>query len=117
VSGFTKTSRNPSIVRAFMVHRRGDSNDGIVELRWKPEPDLSQDWLGVDGTTQSDGFVVLNSQASAAPELAPQGTSLKPKVGKFLAKEHLQRYLEAEGVSLSGFSCLRVTLLVLFGAH
>ena len=64
ISGFTKTSIDPPIVRGFRIARQ---QDGSVDLRWKSDPANEKDWRGESGFGNTPGFFLLR----AAPRNLP----------------------------------------------
>jgi hypothetical protein len=65
LSGFTKTPKDPSIVRGFKVFR---NEDGEVELRWKADPAMEEEWRGENGLPGTRGYIIFASLPSGIPQ-------------------------------------------------
>ena len=85
---FTSPSGH-SGVHAFRIFR---TDDGTVELRWKRDAGLEKEWLGVDGTPTSPGFVLLNGLPVGVPKDIPALNSSLPK--QYLAQVTGARMME-----------------------
>ena len=94
LSGFTKTSWDSLIVRAFKACRQ---RSGIVEILWKVDPATDKYWRGEDGY-QSHGFHMLKSIPLGAPlEIAASGLKASLYAHQ-LTKEGLAETLEPWGL-------------------
>lgn len=56
LSGFTKTSYDPLIVRGWRIFK---NNNGVPEVKWKLDPGLDKEWRGADGTFASAGWNIF----------------------------------------------------------
>jgi hypothetical protein len=94
LSGFTKSSWDTLIVRAFKACRQ---RSGIVAILWKGDPATDKYWRGEDGH-DSEGFHVLKSIPLGAPlEIAASGMKASQYAHQ-LTKEGLEEILEPWGL-------------------
>jgi hypothetical protein len=100
VSGFTKTEFDKETVHAFRVER---TERGTIELRWKPSAALSRQWLGVDKTPESPGFVLLRTRPPGVPKVADSALGALPqKYIRDLTCPAVLEALDAEGIPEAG---------------
>lgn len=95
LAGFTKTITDPNAAHAFRVCR---GQSGVVCVYWKHLAS-DRDWLGVDGTSSSPGFVVLRSKPTGVPKVVePASEIMHKKHYKQLMGNTMRQFLEAEGL-------------------
>jgi hypothetical protein len=76
---------------------------GVVEVRWQADASMMSPWLGVDGTEDGPGFIVLRNAVASAPA-SVDGAYLRqcPKVLRAIQRDiqcpAMVRQLKAEGL-------------------
>ena len=101
IKGFTKTKLDPGTVHAWRVER---DTGGIVGVKWKPEARLNTDFLGVDSTAASDGFILLRNTTSLGPvEVPGHFLTVKSERAKLMLRDlksdAILAHLTAEGLA------------------
>lgn len=56
-----------------------ESAGNLVSVKWSPVARLGMQWLGVDGTTTSPGFISLRNHTSEGPGVVAGSYSSQPK--------------------------------------
>jgi hypothetical protein len=100
IKGFTKTKNDKATVQAWQAMR---ATTGLVHVKWKPEARLNTEYLGVDSTPSSEGFIVLRNTTSLAPiSVEPQFlTEYVKKAGMIqrdISSDAIREQLVAEGL-------------------
>ena len=97
LAGYTKTIKDPEIVRGWKVWRNAEN---IVEVRWKRDPALDPEWLGRDGTAGSPGFVLRLSTPPGVPQpVQPAEKIMRPDHAAQLKGKMMQDHLEVNDLT------------------
>ena len=112
ISGFTKTSTDPLIVRGFRIAKQ---RDGSVDVRWKADPANESEWRGVGGFGNQSGFHMrmaapIGLPGFVGPSAVLQSESHK-KHGAVLGKpQGLQEALRPQNLAPCAAWCMNAHL-------
>lgn len=112
ISGFTKTSGDPLIVRGFRIAKQ---RDGSVDVRWKADPANESEWRGVGGFGNQPGFHMRMAAPLGLPGFVGPSTVLQSeshkKHGDVLGKpQGLQEALRPQNLVPCAAWCMKAHL-------